>query len=72
MNEQLPQWWSSRRVDFVCGFLLGLVFCLVAAVASSQEPISIADVFLFALILGVAGMVFGRRFWRSILDWLGL
>ena len=66
MNEQLPQWWSSRCFDFLCGFLLGLLFC-VGGVMGDRGTASIANVLAIGLICGGLSVLFGRRLWRFII-----
>jgi hypothetical protein len=65
MNEQQRLWWSSRCFDFLCGFLLGLLFC-VGGLTGDHGASSIAGALAIALTCGGLSVLFGRRFWRFI------
>ncbi len=65
MNEPKQLRWSSRCFDFLCGFLLGLLFC-VGGVMGDRGTASVANVLVIALICGGLSVLFGRRLWRFV------
>ncbi len=66
MSEQERLRWSSRCFDFLCGFLLGLLFC-VGGVMGDRGTASLANVLAIALICGGLSALFGPRLWRFVI-----
>jgi hypothetical protein len=63
VSHQSSACWSDRWIDFVCGFLLGIVAC-IGRVARGAGVESVGMMLLAGLFLGTLTALFGRRVWR--------
>lgn len=64
MNRAPESRWSDRKVNFMFGFLLGIVFCIGGVARRHDVSESIGAMLLIGLVCGTITALVGRRIWR--------